>query len=182
MSLAQAWESRYAKGGDSGPGSRGAAAQTKADRINRTITDHRIGSVVDWGCGDGQVASLIDVSCYLGVDPSRTALTLAAGRCGNRPGWSWLHLDLDRPPNLTVTADLALSCDVIFHLTDDRSYRQHLGWLFTAPRVLVHATDYNTEPRKHIRHHRFTDDVPASYRLKSRPDDGHGMGFYEFVR
>ncbi len=182
MNIAQMWESRYAKGGDSGRGSRGVNARIKAERINRTIVDHGIVNVVDWGCGDGQVASLIDADCYLGVDPSRTALNRAVDRCGRRPGWSWLHIELHRPPVFTVDADLSLSCDVIFHLTDERSYRQHLGWLFTAPRVLVHATDYDTEPERHMRHHRFTDDVPSNYRLLSRPDDPHTPGFYEFAR
>lgn len=179
MSVAY-WDRRYADGRDSGEGSRGRAAQAKADRINTLVDDYGLRSVVDLGCGDGQVASLLDVPEYLGVEVSYQALQRCIGTVGPRPGWSWMLWDPVAPPPMTFAADLTLSCDVIFHLIDPDVYAAHLAALFTAPHVLVHATDYDSEPNDHMRHHRFTADVPDTHRLLDMPADRTVAGFYEF--
>jgi Methionine biosynthesis protein MetW len=53
------WESRYRAGGTSGAGSYGLLAAFKADFINAFVTDNGIASVLDLGCGDGNLLSLL---------------------------------------------------------------------------------------------------------------------------
>ncbi|HEU4546756.1 MAG TPA: hypothetical protein VFR88_10740, partial [Microlunatus sp.] len=68
------WERRYAKGGTSGAGSYGQAAEWKAEVVNGWVRDHGVTSVLDLGCGDGNQLSLADYPRYLGLDRSPTAV------------------------------------------------------------------------------------------------------------
>ena len=63
------WEVRYRGGGTPGAGSYGVLARFKAviDASSRTT---KIASVMDLGCGDGDLLSLLTVSGYVGVDAS----------------------------------------------------------------------------------------------------------------
>lgn len=155
MSLRAAWEHRYAAGRDSGAGSRGAAAARKAVYVNELITREAIGSVVDYGCGDGAQLELLEVGDYLGIDVSPTAIA----RCIVRhPDKQFLVYDPSTSVSIDVHADLALSMDVIFHLVEDQDFRLYVLRLFRSARrfVCIHATDFDEEPRKHVRHRHFT--------------------------
>lgn len=50
---AQYWERNYACGGTSGPGSYGTLAEGKAASLNAFVHEHAVGSVIEFGCGDG---------------------------------------------------------------------------------------------------------------------------------
>jgi hypothetical protein len=54
------WEDRYVSGGTSGPGSYDAQAEYKADFLNRFVRENAIGSVIEFGCGDGNQLGLAE--------------------------------------------------------------------------------------------------------------------------
>jgi SAM-dependent methyltransferase len=160
------WERRYARGGTSGAGSYDAAAGAKAVFLNEFVRRHGVGSVIEFGCGDGNQLSLADYPRYIGVDVSRSALELCQRRFADDPTKSFFLYDgacfTDRLG--LFTADLALSLDVIYHLTEDRVFQTYIKHLFAAAAkyVIVYAT--NAESRDtapHVRHRHFTPLIEA---------------------
>lgn len=175
------WEKRYLAGGDSGAGSRAEAAVRKAAYVNNLITTLGVHSVIDWGCGDGEVAQHLTVERYVGLDVSPLAVDLCWQRA-QRPGWSFLQFDGVTPPPLPP-ADLALSLDVIYHLVEDDLYRRYLALLFaSAPLVCVHSTNYEQAGRAHVLHRRFTADLPAGFEILAWPERDDTVGMWVFRR
>lgn len=152
------WEQRYRKGGSSGSGSYGELAMFKAEFLNDLVAREAIGSVVEFGCGDGNQLKLARYPAYLGLDVSQRAVetcrSLFAGDATKR---FMLSPDYDGE-----AADLAISLDVIFHLVEDPVFEEYMRSLFAAARrlVVIYATNTQTQesPRPpHVRHRRFTD-------------------------
>jgi SAM-dependent methyltransferase len=155
------WERRYARGLTSGPGSYGAAAEGKATFLNSFVREHGIATVVEFGCGDGNQLSLANYPRYVGLDVSRTAIELCRGRFAGDHSKSFFLYDgacfLDRAG--LFAAELALSLDVVYHLTEDPVFETYMTHLFAAGQryVVIYAT--NMEMRgtaPHVRHRRFT--------------------------
>jgi trans-aconitate methyltransferase len=158
LSVADYWERRYAGGGDSGDGSRGRKARIKARRVNKVIATHEVRSVIDWGCGDGQVLAHLDLGSgitYTGVDVSPTVLE----RLSRRHPDAAFFLD----DAAGVTADLALSLDVLFHFPDDDAYHAYLTRVFRSAThlVLIHSTNRDQPSNGHVRHRLVVDDIAA---------------------
>jgi SAM-dependent methyltransferase len=158
------WQWRYRIGGTSGAGSRGRLAAFKAEIVNRVIAANQIRSVIDLGCGDGVQMSMIGADAqgphYLGVDvsPEALAMCLALGG-GNRRFLLYEDFAAATPAH---TADLAISMDVIYHLTDDAVYHHYLDDLFACAErmVLIYASNVNAiPPDTHVRHRCFTDTI-----------------------
>ncbi len=61
------WEQRYAVGGNSGVGSYGKFANFKAEVINKFVREHKIKSVIEFGCGDGNQLKLANYPSYYTV-------------------------------------------------------------------------------------------------------------------
>jgi SAM-dependent methyltransferase len=174
------WEHHYARGGTSGEGSAGARARFKAEVLNDFVTRHGVGSVVEFGCGDGQQLALASYPRYLGLDVSPTVLRRTMDRFAGDPTKSFLCYDPARftDPAGFLTADLALSLDVIYHLVEDDAYFLHLRQVFdTARRFVVLftsdrqglATVEQTAP--HVRHRPVARDVGElfpQWRLRER--------------
>lgn len=181
MTLTDYWERRYATGGNSGAGSRGESAQAKAVFVNDVIVRYGVRSLVDWGCGDGHQAALLDIDDYLGIDISATAIAWCMAKMPHR---QWLRLDPHTAIRVGVQAELALSMDVIFHLVDDDDYHTHLSALFTSAwrLVVIHSTDFDGEPNGHMRHRRFTGDIPAGWQRTSGDVDMFEPGFHLYER
>ena len=163
FSSARYWEARYQQGGHSGAGSYGNLADYKAAFINAFIQSNEINSVLDFGCGDGNLLSLLKVPSYTGVDVSPTTLAACAKRFRTRPN-HYFHLFDELQSN--DHADLTLSIDVIFHLIEDSVFRNYLAALFTraAKYVLVYAS--NTDQAwsdAHVRHRCFTDIISRNF-------------------
>lgn len=70
------WENRYLKGGTSGKGSYNKLAKFKANIINLFITQYQINSVIDFGCGDGNQLQFANYPYYIGLDISKTAISM----------------------------------------------------------------------------------------------------------
>lgn len=128
--------------------------------INAFVADNGVASVLDLGCGDGNLLSMLDVPDYVGVDVSSTALACCITRS---PRYRFLPLDA---VDAVAPAELALCIDVIFHLVEDDAFARTRQALFAhATRfVLVYASNVDADwPAPHVRHRRFTDHVAAAF-------------------
>lgn len=157
------WETRYRIGGHSGEGSRGEAARYKAEVINAFLREQHIGSMIEFGCGDGVQLGMFQVPQYTGVDVSKTILehcrTLYAGDAGKR----FILLDDYNGER----AQLAVSLDVIFHLVEDEVYDAYLQRLFAAAGeyVMIYSTsiDMASTGTPHVRHRDVVADVERRF-------------------
>jgi SAM-dependent methyltransferase len=164
---ARFWERNYARGATSGSGSYGALAEGKSRFLNTLVREHAVRSVIEFGCGDGNQLSLADYPRYVGLDVSRSAIALCQRRFAADPAKSFFLYDgtcfTDRAG--MFTADLALSLDVVYHLTEDPVFETYLMHLFAAGRrlVVIYTTNEemsNTAP--HVRHRHFTPWIEAN--------------------
>ena len=178
------WEARYAEGGGSGRGSRGRQANRKAAAINRIIARFKVQTVVDWGCGDGVVAARIRAPRYIGLDVSPTAIELCRVAVAAGSVREWHVFDgMEAPPG--ICGDLALSLDVIFHLTDEALYRRHLELLFaSAPMVCITSSNRDEAGMAHVLHRQFLGDIPAGWKvvIRPRPEVDGDIGLWLFRR
>ena len=157
FSSADYWEHRYRKGGNSGPGSYSHLARFKADVLNRFVHENGVSSVIEFGCGDGHQLDLAQYPSYVGYDVSPTAVAICRERFGNDASRQFFEAsDYDGR-----VADLALSLDVLFHLTEDAVFEQYMRLLFAASTrfVIIYSSDQDEqfEPTSiHVRHRCFT--------------------------
>jgi SAM-dependent methyltransferase len=196
FSSAAYWEARYRAGGHSGAGSYGRLADFKAAFINGLVAANRIASVLDLGCGDGNLLSLLRVPAYTGVDVAPSTLAACTARFAGRTGISFLPYDRLEAAG---TAELGLSIDVIYHLIEDTVFAGYMGALFghASRFVLIYASNVDLAwPSPHVRHRRFSDHVawahpdwrllahvPNRYPFDpARPEDTSFADFYLFGR
>lgn len=156
------WEERYATGGNSGAGSYGAVAKWKAQVVNGWVHELGATSVIDWGCGDGHQLTLAEYPRYLGVDRSPSAVKRCISLFENDPTKSFMTYRAEElhDPAGWLRADLALSMEVIFHLTEAETYGDYMNRLFDSARKFVVICSNNvsgTEEGPHERHWRFTE-------------------------
>jgi SAM-dependent methyltransferase len=159
------WESRYAKGGNSGDGSYGPFAEFKATVLNDFVLKNKIESVIEFGCGDGNQLLLAKYPRYVGVDVSQTALA----RCRElfRADPSKEFLTSSEYSSTSTKADVGLSLDVIYHLVEDDVYRQYMRALFAAAErfVIIYSDNKESEDEaRHVRHRKFTDWIDSNER------------------
>ena len=180
--IATYWERRYCKTKrGSGPGSRGERVRQRAEFINWLVAEYHVTRLVDLGCGDGCLASRIRVQRYIGLDVSRRAIEVCEKKMPSHQQ-RWILYDGWFLP-LLPPAELALSIDVIFHLTDDALYRRHLEFIFgLAPLVCIHSTNYEQAGYPHVLHREFLPDVPVGWTLLYRPVDDCVAGFWVFEK
>lgn len=159
------WQQRYAAGGNSGDGSYGEEARFKAEVLNGFVAEHQISSVLEFGCGDGHQLSLGTYPRYLGLDVAAGAVDLCMERFRGDPTRSFLWFDPARFVNRGgVTAELAMSLDVLYHLVEDAVFDRHLRQLFDASSryVAIYSSDVDQPSEEpHVRHRRFTAWVEA---------------------
>ncbi len=158
---ARFWEARYSRGGTSGTGSYGAHAEVKARFLNELVRERGVRSVIEFGCGDGNQLSLAEYPSYIGLDVSPTAVSLCQERFAHDQAKSFFLYDGARFTDKAgiFTADLALSLDVVYHLTEDGIFDTYLRHLFAAGRrlVVIYSTDSEVSgTAPHVRHRRFT--------------------------
>lgn len=159
------WDRRYREGRTSGAGSEGDEGAYKAAYVSDFIAKRDIVSVLDWGCGDGQVLRLMDLPAlgdpnyvtYTGIDVSPTIL--------DRMRKLFREREFGGPADAIEgdwTADLGLSMDVLFHLPDDDDYREYINRLFGhAMRfVVIYSTNYDGgRTARHVYRREFTRDI-----------------------
>lgn len=154
------WERRYRDGRTSGAGSEGDEGAYKAAYLSKFIADHDVKSVIDWGCGDGQVLELVDLhdAYYRGMDVSPTIV--------DRMTVKFPLLDFSVPTrkgrHVGKHFDLALSFDVLFHFPDEADYADYLGQLFDSAEkyVMIYSTNYaGGRTSRHVFRREFTPDI-----------------------
>lgn len=168
------WEKRYNLGGNSGKGSYGEEAQFKADFINDFLKDSNIKKVIDFGCGDGNNIGLIDYPEYLGIDVSKTAISICKKKFSDNNNYNFFWNDTSDPRPVkqklnnenykTDEFDLAQSLDVIFHLIENEIFEAYLSDLFSlsSKYVLIYSSDHEEQGAQHV-HHRKVSDYIASH-------------------
>jgi hypothetical protein len=163
---ARFWEENYARGATSGNGSYGALGEGKSRFLNDLVRRHGIRSVIEFGCGDGNQLSMAEYPRYVGLDVSRAAIGLCQRRFSEDLAKSFFLYDgtcfTDRAG--VFAADLALSLDVVYHLTEDEVFEAYLRHVFAAGQRLVVIYSTNAElsgTAPHVRHRRFTPWVEA---------------------
>lgn len=161
------WEENYAHGDTSGNGSYGVLADGKSRYLNELVRARGVRSVIEFGCGDGNQLSRAEYPSYIGLDVSRTAIGLCQRRFRGDPDKSFfLYEDSCFTDRAGIfTADLALSLDVVFHLTEDTVFETYLTHLFEAGRSLAVIYSTNIEmggTAPHVRHRYFTPWVEAN--------------------
>lgn len=150
------WENRYYQGGSSGSGSYNRLAQFKADVLNEFVRTHSIGTILEFGSGDGAQLALADYPSYIGVDVSPTAIDVTRRRfAGDKTKKFVLSSEIDEE----LSAQLVLSLDVIYHLVEDEVFNSYMNQLFDASTryVIIYASNEEKGwPGPHVRHRRFT--------------------------
>jgi 2-polyprenyl-3-methyl-5-hydroxy-6-metoxy-1,4-benzoquinol methylase len=151
------WRSRYEKGGNSGPGSYGNLARYKAEVVNLIVRDHAIETIVEFGCGDGNQAALFKIAHYTGVDISPLVVESALKTFGNRTDWNFVTTSqFAKSPK---TYDMAMSLDVIYHLTEEDVFESYMRQLTSSVRqyLLIYASDHDEQAKDvHVRHRNYS--------------------------
>jgi spore maturation protein CgeB len=128
--VARYWEQRYASGSNSGSGSYGRLARFKARFLNEFVCEHEITSVIELGCGDGAQLTLAEYPQYTGLDISSTVIEQCRGLFADDASKQFEVYDPATFDPSLYEAELALSLDVVFHLSNDQIYRDYLDHLF----------------------------------------------------
>lgn len=171
------WEEHYRRGGNSGPGSYDQMAMFKAQVLNSFVVDNQIQTVIEFGCGDGNQLSLANYQGYIGLDVSLKAIELCKARFNADTSKSFFlyHSFGFQDHHRIFRAELALSLEVIFHITEDTVYENYMSHLFGAAEryVIIFSSNFNSSQSVHMRHHCFTDWVTqhcTDWRLKQKID------------
>ena len=160
------WKKRYLLGGNSGRGSYGENAEFKSRVLNDFVRKNNIGSVTEFGCGDGNQLTYADYPQYIGLDISEQAIKLSSALFVDDSSKKFFVYD----PNAIelnqkeFASDLVLSLDVIYHLVEDEVYRNYLTNVFNSSRKFVAIYSSNEEAHgllhsRHVRHRKFTNDI-----------------------
>lgn len=152
------WIQRYATGGNSGAGSYHRLAAFKAEVLNSFVASNEIGSVIEFGCGDGNQLQFAQYPHYTGFDISPTCIAKCRQLFAGDPTKSFLELSEYNGQ----TAELCLSLDVIYHLIEDDVFDDYMRRLFrSATRFVViyssNATETIAPPAPHVKHRKFSD-------------------------
>lgn len=156
------WNNRYVARGTSGVGSYALQARYKADYVNRFVQENEIGSVIEFGCGDGNQLGLASYPRYIGIDVAGPAIKRCIESFGHDPTKSFMAYDASAFADRArfLHADLALSLDVVFHLVEDDVYEAYMQALFNAADrfVVIYSRDRDESPalKRHVRWREFT--------------------------
>ncbi len=171
------WTERYKKGRNSGAGSYGRLADYKAGFINEFVVNNKIHSIVEFGSGDGNQASLFEFQNYLGVDVVPQVVQSCAQRFADRKSWAFSTLEeYDRSHD---QRELGMSLDVVYHLIEESVFDEYMKRLFkSATRfVLVYSSDHEeVADAVHVRHRNFSEWVNQNakdWRLVQKFENPH---------
>jgi hypothetical protein len=154
------WIARYREGGNSGAGSYNRLAEFKAEVLNDFVARHDIRDLIEFGCGDGNQLTLARYPSYLGFDVSPDAIEGCVRRFAGDASKSFMLVH----DYTGQTAQLVLSLDVIYHLTENEVYETYMRTLFCAARdyVVIYSSDKDEAQTAHVRHRQFSRWVRAN--------------------
>ncbi|ANY76615.1 hypothetical protein BBD41_16945 [Paenibacillus ihbetae] len=137
------WETHYINGNSSGTGSYAHLAEFKAMIINSFLDQKKINTVIEFGCGDGNQLSFMKYKKYVGVDVSQSVINKNKEKyCGDKNKLFYTTEEKDK--YISQDYDLALSLDVIFHLTEEDVYEQYMHDLFSSSKkyIIVYSSNH----------------------------------------
>lgn len=186
------WKERYRSGGNSGAGSYRKLAEFKAGVLNSFVKAKGVETVIEYGCGDGNQLELAEYPSYTGFDVSPEAVS----RCRERfPDDKTKTFQLMKEYR-NETAELTLSLDVIFHLTEDEVFSVYMRRLFGSSKRFVIIYSSNTDQQEkfqapHVKHRKFSEwiaqnepgwkllqHIPNQYPYKGDENEGSAADFY----
>lgn len=155
---AQYWNTRYAGGYGTGNGSKGRLKEFKLQSVQKIVDDYAVKSVVDVGCGDGSQLAGLKVAEYRGLDISDVAIGQASKLTNEHRIYSTMDEDAIAKSKV---AELAVSLDVVSHLTDDEVFEAHIRLLFhlASKYVLIYGPNRTGEGLQLARHMKFREFV-----------------------
>lgn len=197
FSSSQYWQTRYNSGGNSGAGSYGKLAEFKANVLNDFVLKHGIYSVVEYGCGDGAQLDLANYSEYTGFDVSPAAVSICRKKFFGRSNFQFFETKILHDKEGYF--DLAISLDVIYHLSEDDVFDAYMKRLFASSSNFVIIYSNNIEKTfesPHVRGRKFTlwcDEYAKDWTLyqtienrypynPAAPDDTSHSDFYIYKR
>lgn len=192
------WEERYQRGGSSGAGSYNRLAEFKAEVINSFVKENNIEKVIEWGCGDGNQLTLAEYPAYIGFDVSQQAVKLCKERFSEDSTKKFIWCG-DNSFKNEYQGDLAMSLDVIYHLTEDEVYGSYMERLFSSSKkyVCIYSSNFEREMAIHVKNRKFTDwieenlkdqwellkTVPNKYPYsEDDPDNTSWSDFYFYIK
>jgi SAM-dependent methyltransferase len=151
------WKNRYNQGGNSGSGSYGHLAEFKASILNEFIIKNKIQEVIEFGCGDGNQITYLQISNYLGFDISEKAIKICKNLFNGDESKKFKLIDEYQ----NEQSDLVISLDVIFHLIEDQVYENYMDRLFSSAKKYVIIYSSNTDVNlpiqsPHFKHRQFS--------------------------
>ena len=157
------WNDRYLKGGDSGRGSYGELAQFKADVINDFVEKNEIKSIVDYGVGDCNQLKLFNTEnlIYTGIDVSEFIIYKCKENFKDDKTKKFIHVDnIDNE----LKGELVLSCDVIYHLIEERVYKEYMDKLFSMSNkyVIIYAKNEDVNHAVHVKFRKFSNYIKSN--------------------
>lgn len=151
------WQNRYKKGGNSGKGSYGFLAEYKKNFINKFIKNNSIKSLVEYGCGDCNQLFFIECENILGYDISCKSIELCKKKL---PKMNFYCGEDNKSSDEKI--ELFLSLDVIFHLVEDKNYKDYIAKIieFDCPLLIIYSSDFEDDGSSpiHVKHRKFTND------------------------
>lgn len=167
MNTPQYWNDRYETGVGAGDGSRGQLLKFKVETVQSIVDKYKIKSVIDVGCGDGRQLSRLDVSKYIGLDISSSAIDKASSFTDKNREYFILNEDTTAKGE---QADMAISLDVVMHLPYDQ-FLPHIATLFRIAKryVLIYGPNRNGADIRlapHMFFREFAADIEEKYKLK----------------
>lgn len=164
------WENKYAKGGNSGPGSYNRLARFKASVLNYFVIKNHINTVIEFGSGDCNQLSLANYKNYIGYDVSQTAVKICQKKFNNDKTKTFIYMGDNFPKD--KKADLSMSLDVLYHILEDNVFNSYMINLFNSSNkyVCIYSSNVEKPWAKHVRHRKFTDwikkYIPNEWKLK----------------
>ena len=159
------WDKHYLQGGTSGTGSYNHLAQFKVATVNAILQQYAIDSVIEFGCGDGNVLSMLDCKNYTGIDVSPTIISKLKTKFEGDSCKTFYTIN-ERELYLQKKHDMALSMDVIFHLVEDDIFKNYMHDLFIASKkyIVIYSSNHEEFTRwKEFRHRNFIHFIQRCY-------------------
>lgn len=151
------WKSRYKAGKNSGSGSYNELAAFKASFINDFVSQHKIKTIIELGCGDGNQLKSAQYPNYYGLDISEEAIEICRNTFKDDPAKRFDTMEMLKDQ----VAELSLSLDVIYHLVEDQVFESYMASLFKASNayVIIYSSDTEQQMKlqaPHVRHRKFS--------------------------
>lgn len=131
------WNARYANGSTSGCGSEGIEAEWKREVIRTLIDVHKVESILDIGCGDGQlmfpILSEYSGLTYVGLDIAKSIVDKHSSNpppSSSKVSFECVDICSDQKPRQSF--DMVLMMDVLFHVSTDSRHALMLQKFFSS--------------------------------------------------